>query len=170
MTAVQIRLLTTIDAADYRALRLRALWEYPEAFTSSYDEEEAKPIDWYEQRLAGAGLHFFGAVADGQLCGVVGLERERRAKNRHKATVVGMYVSTEYNGLGIGRQLMGAALAQARADGLESLVLTVTEGNDVARQLYESVGFRSFGVEPRAIKIEGRAFAKNHMHLELSHP
>lgn len=28
-------------------------------------------------------------------------------------------------------------------------------------------GFRSFGVEPRAIKVDGRFFAKNHMALAL---
>ena len=165
---MQIRQLTAHDAADYRALRLRALWEYPEAFTSSYDEEQDKPEDWYEQRLDSARTRFWGAFADGQLCGVVGLEREARAKNRHKATVVGMYVSTEYNGQGIGRRLMDALCEQARADGLELLVLTVTQGNDLALQLYESAGFRSFGVEPRAIKIDGRFFSKNHMVLELT--
>ncbi len=36
------------------------------------------------------------------------------------------------------------------------------------RQLYERCGFRSFGVEPRAIKVDGRYYAKNHMYLELS--
>ena len=164
---MNVRPLTAMDAADYRALRLRALWEYPEAFTSSYDEEEDKPIGWYEQRLSAAGVHFFGAFADGQLCGVVGLEREKRAKNRHKATVVGMYVSTEYNGRGIGRGLMDVVLGQARQDALALLVLTVTEGNDKARELYDSVGFRSFGLEPQAIQIDGKFFAKNHMYLEL---
>ena len=165
---MEIRQLRAHDATDYRALRLRALWEYPEAFTSSYDEEQDKPEAWYEDRLASARTRFWGAFEDGQMCGVVGLEREARAKNRHKATVVGMYVSTEHNGRGIGRQLMDALCESARLDGLELLVLTVTQGNDLAVQLYESSGFRSFGVEPRAIKIDGRFFSKNHMVLELT--
>jgi ribosomal protein S18 acetylase RimI-like enzyme len=163
-----IRELTAADAPDYRAIRLRALWEYPEAFTSSYEEEGVKAEDWYERRLTSPGTRFWGAFGDGQLCGVVGLEREARAKNRHKATVLGMYVATEYKGQGIGRLLMEALCAAARGDGLESLVLTVTQGNDLALQLYESVGFRSFGIEPRAIKIDGKFFSKNHMVLELA--
>jgi GNAT superfamily N-acetyltransferase len=165
---MEIRMLGPADAADYRALRLRALWEYPQAFTSSYDEEDAKGIEWYEQRLTGAGKTFWGAVEDGQLCGLVGLERETRAKNNHKATVVGMYVATEHTGRGIGRALMDALVAEARRQGLELLVLTVTEGDGPALQLYEACGFRSFGVEPRAIKVDGRGYGKNHMALDLT--
>lgn len=56
------------------------------------------------------------------------------------------------------------------ANGLESLVLTVTEGNTRAQRLYEAAGFRSFGIEPDAIRVEGRPCAKNHMHLDLRPP
>ena len=41
--------------------------------------------------------------------GVVGLAREARAKNRHKAVVFGMYVAPEFARRGI-----GAALIRAR--------------------------------------------------------
>jgi hypothetical protein len=35
---MNIRRLLSTDAADFRALRLRALREHPEAFTSSFEE------------------------------------------------------------------------------------------------------------------------------------
>mgnify|MGYP003410426199 CR=1 FL=1 len=47
-----IRLLLPTDAASYRALRLRALSEHPEAFTSSFDEETVRPLSWSTQRRA----------------------------------------------------------------------------------------------------------------------
>jgi ribosomal protein S18 acetylase RimI-like enzyme len=81
--------------------------------------------------------------------------------------VVGMYVAPEAAGQGAGRALLHALLAHARAEGIGSLVLTVTEGNTRAQRLYEQAGFRSFGVEPDAIRIGERSYAKNHMHLEL---
>jgi RimJ/RimL family protein N-acetyltransferase len=165
---MEIRRLGPDDAPSYRALRIRALWEFPEAFTSSYQEDEQQPMQAWEVRLSGEHSMFWGAFDSGQLCGMVGLERERRAKNRHKATVVGMYVSQEYFGTGMGRALIDALLSHAREAGLELLVLTVTEGNTVATSFYEAAGFRSFGIEPRAVKIDGQAFAKNHMYLELS--
>jgi len=162
---MQIRRLEVPDALVYRELRLRGLREHPDAFTSSWEDDREQPVEGAAARLSAHA--FWGAFQGPELYGFVGLEREARAKNRHKATVVGMYVSTEYNGLGIGRGLMEVLLGRARQDGLALLVLTVTEGNDKARDLYDGVGFRSFGMEPRAIQIDGKYFAKNHMYLEL---
>ena len=165
---MDIRRLDPQDAPDYQAVRVRALWEYPDAFTSSYEEDIDKPIEAAEKRLGDTNRMFWGAFVDGHLCGMVGLERETRTKNRHKAHVVGMYVMPEQAGGGIARALLDALLAQARESGVEVLVLTVTQGNKPAQVLYESVGFHSFGVEPRAIKVDGRYHAKNHMVLELN--
>jgi RimJ/RimL family protein N-acetyltransferase len=167
---MQIRRLQAADATAYRALRIRALWEFPEAFTSSFEEDEKQPIEKWEVRLEGEHTMFWGAFEGEQLCGMVGLERETRAKNRHKGAVIGMYVSQEYFGTGMGRALIDALLAHAREQGLELLVLTVTEGNTVATNFYEAAGFRSFGIEPRAIKVDGRPYAKNHMYLDLTAP
>lgn len=161
-----VRMLGPADATLYRSLRLRALREHPDAFTSSYSEDREQPVEVAAQRLAAHA--FWGAYRHGELYGFVGLERELRAKNRHKATVMGMYVAPEAWGQGVGRALLAALIAHARANGLQSLVLTVTEGNERARRLYEAAGFRSFGVEPDAIRVAGQPYAKNHMHLDLS--
>ena len=165
---MQIRRLGPDDALNYRALRIRALWEFPEAFTSSFEEDEKQPIETWEVRLGGENILFWGAFEGDTLCGMVGLERETRAKNRHKGSVIGMYVSQEYFGTGMGKALIDALLDGARELALELLVLTVTEGNTVATNFYEAAGFRSFGIEPRAIKVDGRPYAKNHMYLELT--
>lgn len=165
---MHIRKLQVHDAPAFHALRLRALREHPAAFTSSFEEDALLPVEASARRLDAARNTFWGAFdGDGTLCGMVGLEREQRAKNRHKAGVVAMYVASECAGRGAGRALLGALLQEARAQGLELLVLTVTEGDGPARHLYEGVGFRSFGVEPRAIKVGSQAYAKNHMFLEL---
>lgn len=162
-----VRPLTPADATLYRALRLRALREHPDAFTSSWEEDRDWPLEAAAARLAKHA--FWGAYQSSELYGIVGLERESRLKNRHKATVVGMYVAPEAAGRGVGRALLDALLAHARGAGMESLVLTVTQGNPAATHLYERAGFRSFGVEPDAIRIDGRPYAKNHMHLDLGH-
>jgi ribosomal protein S18 acetylase RimI-like enzyme len=164
---MEIRRLAPSDASSYRTLRLRALWEFPQAFTSSYEEDEKLPLEASQKRLGSAHQSFWGAFDGGELCGMVGLARETRAKNRHKAKVVGMYVAREQMGLGIGGALMRALTDDARDSGLELLVLTVTQSEGGAKRLYERCGFKSFGIEPRAIKVDGRAYAKNHMYLEL---
>ena len=165
---MQIRRLAPDDAPAYRALRIRALGEYPDAFTSSYEEEVDRPVEDTARRLANPNLMFWGAWEGEELAGMVGLERETRAKNRHKAKVVGMYVALEHAGAGAGRRMLELLADEARSEGIEVLVLTVTEGNERATALYEGVGFRSFGIEPRAIKVDGRYFGKNHMVLDLT--
>ena len=145
---IAIRPLTSADASAYRALRLRGLREHPEAFTSSHEEDEHQPVQAAETRLASSRQSFWGAYRGKELCGVVGLERETRAKNRHKATVVGMYVAPEAAGHQLGARLLQALLAQARAERLEVLVLTVTKQRHGAapvraRQHYASASSRA---------------------------
>src|SRR3569832_2002775 len=161
---MEIRRLTIDDAPAYRTLRLRSFREHPEAFTTSYEELERQPLADTEKRMKAFNMKFWGAFDDGRLCGYVGLVRETRAKSRHKATLVGMYVEPEYAGRGIGRELVDRLVAEARADGLVLIVLTVTAGNERASGLYERCGFRSFGIEPKAIKVAGAYFGKNHMY------
>jgi len=108
----------------------------------------------------------YGAFVDGTLAGVVGWSREARAKNRHKAFVFGMFVAPEHARRGVGAALLAHLVDAARREpGVEQLVLTVTDSNTAARSLYERAGFRSFGVEPRAIRVGDAYYAKNHMIL-----
>lgn len=165
---VLIRRLDTSDASAYAELRLRALRDHPEAFTSSFEEEQGKPLQVAQLRLSpGSAGKFWGAFHGDTLVGLVGLDRETRVKNRHKATVVAMHVAREAAGQGVGRALMDALVADARASGLALLVLTVTDGNASAIRLYEALGFVRFGLEPRAIQVGGQYFDKAHMALDL---
>ncbi|MEY4266989.1 MAG: hypothetical protein RIS90_1524 [Pseudomonadota bacterium] len=163
-----VRRLGPADAPAYHALRLRGLTEYPLAFTSSAEEEVARPLDWAVQRLTDASQRpndlFLGAFVDGKLQGLVGLQGRYRLKERHNATVVGLFVAPEAGARGLGRALMVELLNSARARAeLLQLDLTVTEGNAAAQTLYASLGFTVFGVLPRAVQVEGRDYAKIHM-------
>jgi hypothetical protein len=64
--------------------------------------------------------------------------------------------------------LLGAAVNEARGmAGVRSVLLSVTTGQQRARRLYLSVGFRPYGVEPRAMR-QGESFVdEEHMVLEL---
>ena len=167
-----IRRLTPDDAAVYRALRLRGLQEHPDAFTSSYADDSETPLVTTERRLGPDSPDWvFGAFVANELAGVAGLSREPRAKNRHKGWVFGMYVAPEHGRRGIGAALLERIIWTAQSlPGLEQLALTVTDTNVAACALYEKLGFRSFGVEPRAIRVNDVYYGKNHMILFLSRP
>ena len=79
-----------------------------------------------------------------------------------------MYVKPSARRLGAGAMLMQAAISAARAQpGLRILRLTVTQGNEAAVRLYESVGFSAWGVEPLAIHMPSGYKAKVHMAMQL---
>lgn len=164
---VEIRRLTVADALAYRSLRLRGLREHPQAFTSSWEEDGAKPLSASEARLTSDHQRLWGALEAGTLQGMAGLELLPRAKERHKARVAGMYVAAEGAGFGMGTALLHAVMADARSIGISDLVLTVSEGNASALALYRKMGFVVFGTEPRAIVVNGCPIAKVHMHARL---
>lgn len=172
MHPIVIRQLQIDDAGPYRALRLRALREFPQAFTSSHAEESGKPLEWSERRLALDAQRphdvFMGAFKSDALCAMVGLQGRYRVKERHNATVVGMYVAPECACKGIGVALMHGLIARARSmPELEQIDLTVTAGNGHAEALYRRCGFVEYGRLDRAIRVGGEYLAKVHMVLLL---
>ena len=156
----------------YQTLRLRGLREHPAAFTSSFEEDQFRPLTAAIERLTPSPERahdaFFGAWLSQSLVGVVGVQGRYRAKERHTATVVGTYVAREAGGLGVGGALMQALIGHARGClALRQLDLTVTAGNTAALRLYQSVGFETWGVCPDAVQVDGVFADKLHMALRL---
>jgi ribosomal protein S18 acetylase RimI-like enzyme len=160
---VEIRRLSSADAAAFQALRLRGLRENPEAFGSTYAEERDRPLDAVAERLGRDAESSFvlGAAlaSDGPLVGLTGCYRESSRKRRHVAIIWGMFVAPEARGRGIGGALLDAAIAVAAEwPGVEQITLTVVTEKAAARALYASRGFISFGMEPRALRDESRHY------------
>jgi RimJ/RimL family protein N-acetyltransferase len=167
-----IRQLGPADRDAYFQLRLRGLRAHPESFGQSYEEALAKGATQHDTMLQGAraaegdfllgayasasGASANAASANAPLIGVVGLLRNQRDKERHKAAVIGMYVAPEAAGRGVGRALLNELLARAaRVEGLKQIQLMVGSHNEAARKLYESLGFRKYGCEIDALNVNG---------------
>lgn len=162
--------LLSRDALAYRALMLHAYEAEAEAFTSTAAERAHEPESWWTKRVADPNERsvVFGAFRGEELVGAVALEFSAKPKTRHKAHLLGMFVTESARGLGAGRALLEAALALAASREETRVVqLTVTQGNEPAQRLYESCGFRSFGVEPLAVLTHAGFKAKVHMWIEL---
>ena len=157
IVSVLVRPLAEVDFDAWWRTRLRMLKEHPEAFGSSYQEALAagpeRQRGWFMQPNG----FIIGAFDGDALVGTVGCVQERPAKERHKAFIWGVYVAPEVRGRGVGRTLMEAAIARAREwPELQQIHLAVAVTNEPARQLYRSLGFQVYGVEPAALKVDGR--------------
>lgn len=154
--SLTVRRLRPDEAEVFWALRLRGLREHPEAFGASLEEDAARPMEAVRARLMGDSQCVVGAFDGERLVGVGGLYRGGEAKSAHKAHVWGMYVTPEARSRGLGRKLLEALIEEARRmPGVERLLLSVAVGNAPAQGLYRALGFRTFGVEPAALKIGG---------------
>jgi len=121
-----IRRLTPADAASFMEIRREALERELLAFGSSPGEDVAQSLEQVHGLLGQGEGAVFGAF-DSALAGVVGVRRQTRQKERHKAEIWGMYLREEHRGRGLGRRLMEAAIAFAREqDGVRLLHLAVT--------------------------------------------
>jgi len=168
---MRTRRLVPADAPAYRALMLAAYAQHPDAFTSMVAERAALPLAWWAARFS---THpqppsiVLGVFEDEALVAVTGLSFESRPKTRHKAKLFGMYVSPAFRQRGLGRKLVEAVLAEARArDGVRLVQLTFTHRNTAARSLYEGCGFVEFGLEPYALAMDEGFASLVHMWCDL---
>jgi ribosomal protein S18 acetylase RimI-like enzyme len=168
---MMIRLLNPADAEEYSRLRIEALQENPEAFSSSYEELIRKPnlVAEYRRNFQENKSYTYGAFKDGVLIGMVTLIPEGKEKLKHKATIFAMYVTPGHRGNGIGKALLEAAISQAREiEGIKKINLGVVSINRRAKELYVKSGFNTYGVEEKALKIKNVYFDEEYMTLFLS--
>jgi RimJ/RimL family protein N-acetyltransferase len=158
---VEIRPLTEADAESWREIRLRMLRDHPDVFGSSYEEMLQRPLEVLREQMRKTvedpDQTHLGAFEDGQLVATAGLVREHGTKERHKGFVWGVYTAPEARGRGISRAVIEEIIRRAKdVPELELLHLAVTTHNTVARNLYVSLGFETYGVERHALKLSDR--------------
>ncbi|WP_369901098.1 N-acetyltransferase family protein [Bacillus manliponensis] len=166
---MEIRVLTKQDAEIYLELRVEGLKQNPEAFSSSYEDiiNKEDPIEYKAQILAQDENYTLGAFKENQLIGVATLETKPYVKQEHKAKIGSVYVSPKARGLGAGKSLIKACIELAKKLDVEQIMLDVVVGNDGAKKLYESLGFKTFGVQERSLKYNGQYWDEEHMVLFL---
>jgi len=153
------RRLRSADCEAYRRLRLGCLISDPGSFASTAAEQPPGKLTFERYIEEDAPDHFIvGAFRESTLVAIVGFSREARVKNRHRGEIIQMCVQTDARGQGIGAALMRHMIAVAFGlEGLEQIQLGVASQNQTAIRLYEKLGFRRFGLQPRFYKLPAGA-------------
>lgn len=149
---LSVRSLTAAEWELYRAVRLRALADAPDAFGSTLEEEAVLPAAHWEARLvaaAGADDLARSLPLVARLAGEsVGLAWGRIEESAPEAAhLYQMWVAPEARGAGVGRRLLQAVVDWAIASNARSLSLCVTRGDTPATRLYRAAGFEPVGAE-----------------------
>jgi ribosomal protein S18 acetylase RimI-like enzyme len=140
MTVVSIRAIAAPQWQEWRALRLAALTEAPYAFGSSLEDWSGAGEDRWRQRLRSVPLNLIADLG-GQAVGMV----SATAATDRQVELISMWVAPTGRGHGVGDALIQAAVAWARTQRSDRVVLAVRDGNRPAILLYERNGFRHAG-------------------------
>jgi ribosomal protein S18 acetylase RimI-like enzyme len=144
MPSFTIRPLTASEWPAWRALRLRALGDSPDAFGTTLADAQARPDETWQallaQTVASPDRLPLLAEVDGEPAGLAWARVEDGT-----ATVYQVWVAREHRGRGIAQALLERAIAWACERGAAVFELDVTAGDTPAVRLYKRLGFVKAG-------------------------
>jgi len=168
---MDIRMVDEAGMPEMWVIWVRGLQEHPEAFGASYEWAKGVSAEQSQEilrNIRSSGGFILGAFEDGKSVGTLNLNHQQGETFQHKGDIGAIYVIPEQRGKGIAKALIQAALEQARAiNELEIISLSVNNDNAAAKQVYESCGFKGYGVEPKGLRANGRDYDLLHMTKEI---
>jgi GNAT superfamily N-acetyltransferase len=143
--APEVRRIRASEWRLLRSLRLEALQDSPLSYGSTHEREvQRTDREWRERAAAGGAGEAevaFVAIVDGRWVGMA-----RGHLEPPIAHLIAVYVTPEWRRRGIGRAVSVAVVGWARERQAGSVVLSVSDWNEGARRVYESIGFAPTGV------------------------
>lgn len=140
-----VRRIASDDWRQWRGLRLKALSEAPDAFSTSLTDwqGEGDREERWRARLEDVALNLV-AYADDEQAGMV-----RGAVSDDQLELISMWVAPFATGRGIGDALVDALIGYAESIHSSSVLLSVMVGNDHAIRMYRRHGFVDVGEDTR---------------------
>lgn len=138
-TEVEIRRLDAHDWRTYRDLRLASLIDSPRTFATSYAGASARP-DSHWRSFVEADRAILVAFDHLRPCGMCVLDPTPQ-RGQGVLSLFQMWVAAGDRQRGVGSQLIGAAVGEARQRGARGIVLEVYASNYGAASLYQGLGF-----------------------------
>lgn len=122
----------------YRDLRLRALGDSPNAFTSSLERENQFTKDEWVSRIEN-GASFVASDNNRGIGMIQAIQTSESQINEYY--LVAMWVDPNYRGTNLATQLVDSVRNWAKSKKVTGLYLHVESTNQAAIRLYEKVGF-----------------------------
>ncbi len=164
---MNIRCVNADDAVAFSSLRREVAKVNPVQMGLTYEEELTRTIDSFKKQLSFSSPNaMFGGFVEGRLVATAAVGMVSKfPSSRHKMVMWGVFTSSLYRRQGLSRQVVGAAIEHAFEHGVRRINLQVYVPNDPAINLYKSLGFTKYGVEPEALFVDDLFFDSVHMTL-----
>ncbi len=143
MSEITVRVAGWADWSLYRAHRLEALLDSPDAFGEIYSEASALVDGRWQERVTNEARPLYLAFQEDRLVGTM----SGGTNDEYPGTywLFGLFVSPRARGTNAARLLMEALAQWCRDEGGESLNLFVTQSQQRAIAFYKKVGFVETG-------------------------
>ncbi|WP_409327572.1 GNAT family N-acetyltransferase [Staphylococcus pseudoxylosus] len=163
------RRLIESDVKQYRKLRLKSLQTDPKGFASTYKREVGFPLDKFKSRIISSETQFtMGAFDDATLVCIGTFYSEPLEKVKHKGNLVSIYCDPSYRRQGIASLLIKKTINEVNQLGFVKIIgLCVISENKSAIALYEQLGFKWYGTEPKALFDGNSYYDEDLMYMEL---
>lgn len=142
----EIRLFRAAEWRLYRDIRLASLLDAPDAFGTTFDQSSAYSDDTWRSRLEDVDLSKNYPVAAFVGNRPVALAWGRLDPDDMNTIILNqMWTQPAHRGKGLAAELVRAVIGWANSLSAQSVLLSVTVGNDAAKQLYLGLGFAPTG-------------------------
>lgn len=133
-----VRSLDPEEWLTLRDIRLAALRESPDLFLSTYEKERHYDEEkWRAEFTRGCWNVCF---LSGEPAGLVGVTPDPDSPDDRRYLEY-LWVAPDSRRLGVARHMLKIVLDRLRVAGIQTALIWVLDGNDVAIRLYERVGF-----------------------------
>jgi len=144
---VEIRRVRADEGPLLMQVRLLSLLDAPYAFAATYGDSIQRPAEHWAERaeasaVGGSSAIFLAHAPDGVVAMAGAYQPDVKPTTRR---IFGVWVEPALRGQGLGVRLVTTLIDWARSAGAESTELWVTESNEPAVRLYESLGFTDSG-------------------------
>jgi len=169
---MKISRLTPNDYDHFYALRLESLEACPEEFATDAEAWKNASRETIDNLLVASeerqDAPILGAWEDDTLIGMIGANRNLRPTVRHKSTLWGMYVKSASRRRGVGNALLEEVVRVLKDEPelrLIRAVVTVTSRDAIS--ILEKKGFKVYGQDPEAKRLDDTYFDQVYMWLPL---
>lgn len=157
---MEYRILDASDWKQFKELRLLSLAQSSESFESSFEDEASLNNEqWIDRVTASHNAFIIGAFDGDALIGIAGWSQALKEKIKHKSYLWGVFIKQNYRGKCIAHTVLTRLIDTAcQQTDISQIQLTVASENKAAVSLYQRLGFRQYGIEVDALRVNGKSY------------
>jgi RimJ/RimL family protein N-acetyltransferase len=142
MGTIHIRQLHTEDWQLYRSIRLIALTQNPDVFSSNYEKEANYTPERWQDNLRSPSGAVFGLFDGRHIIGVTGIFTWRGDDTGRTAILDMSFIDAAYRGQGHSKLFYGSRINWAKENGsFKTIRVSHRERNEASRKANQAFGF-----------------------------